>query len=344
MSSPSSLQPFMSPEAFLESFPPSPSISTHITEARERIRDILRGKSSRLLVIIGPCSIHDPIATREYANLLKTTADRFKDQLEIVMRMYFEKPRTGLGWKGFINDPFLDGRCDIASGLKSARQLLLEVNSLNLPTATEFVNPFLSLYFSDLIAWGAIGARTSESQIHRELASSLDMPIGFKNSTDGNIKIAIDAARVARLPHHFLSLAPNGKVAIRHSVGNPDSHIILRGSRQTSNYSPAHLNEVKELLNKIGLHSRLIVDCSHGNSRKDYQKQANVLHAVIQQVNEGNQLIAGVMIESFLIAGQQPFDNKNLTYGQSITDGCIGWEETVTMLEKMTSNLNKKCG
>jgi 3-deoxy-7-phosphoheptulonate synthase len=300
----------------------------------------LHGQDQRLLVVIGPCSIHDPAAAIDYARRLKPLREKYADTLEIVMRVYFEKPRTTVGWKGLINDPYLDESFRIDEGLRIARQLLIEINRLGLPAGSEFLDVISPQYIGDLISWGAIGARTTESQVHRELASGLSAPIGFKNGTDGNIKIATDAIQAAARGHHFLSVHKNGQVAIVQTNGNPDCHVILRGGK-APNYDAASVAAAVKDLEAAKLPARLMVDCSHANSSKQHQKQLDVARDIANQITAGSRSVFGVMIESHIEAGAQKFtpgqdDMGQLTYGQSITDACLGWEDSLQALEVLS--------
>ena len=317
------------PIAHLYELPISEQASELVAQTRQQIANILHGKDNRLLVIIGPCSIHDPKAALEYAQRLLPLRQKYAKELLIVMRAYFEKPRTTVGWKGLINDPHLNGTHDINFGLRQARKLLLELNNLGMPASTEFLDMITPQYYADLIAWGAIGARTTESQIHRELASGLSCPVGFKNGTDGNLKIAIDALGAASHPHHFLSVTKAGHSAIVHTAGNPDCHVILRGGNGEPNYSSEHVKAAAEQLTQAGLPTKLMVDCSHANSRKDFKRQMEVAQDIATQIQNGEQNIIGVMVESHLVEGRQ---NDPIVYGQSITDACIGWEDTEKLL------------
>lgn len=329
-------QCLMTPEVLFKTLPANNKIIQKITDARQTAVNIIQGKDPRLLVVAGPCSIHDPTAAMEYAHLLKAAADRLADELFIVMRVYFEKPRTTVGWKGLISDPFLDGSFDMNHGLKLARQLLLDLTDMNLPAGTEFLDTITAHYLSELITWGAIGARTSESQIHRELASSLALPIGFKNSTDGNIKIAIDAVNVARHSHYFLGINAQGQPAIINTSGNKNCHIILRGSHTAANYHAEQVQHAADALNQANLPARLMIDCSHGNSMKNYQQQAAVVESIVAQLKTNKKMICGVMLESNLVSGKQTlYPHQSLQYGQSITDACLSWEETLPLLEKL---------
>ena len=317
------------PIAHLYELPISEQASELVAQTRQQIADILHGKDNRLLVIIGPCSIHDPKAALEYAQRLLPLRQKYEKELLIVMRAYFEKPRTTVGWKGLINDPHLNGTHDINFGLRQARKLLLELNNLGMPASTEFLDMITPQYYADLIAWGAIGARTTESQVHRELASGLSCPVGFKNGTDGNLKIAIDALGAASHPHHFLSVTKAGHSAIVHTAGNRDCHVILRGGNGAPNYSSEHVKAAAEQLAQAGLPAKLMVDCSHANSRKDFKRQMEVAQDIATQIQNGEQNIMGVMVESHLVEGRQ---NDPVVYGQSITDACIGWDDTEKLL------------
>ncbi|TPI47280.1 3-deoxy-7-phosphoheptulonate synthase [Mesorhizobium sp. B3-1-7] len=303
-----------------------------VATARNAIHSILSGADDRLLVIVGPCSIHDPVAAVDYASRLAALREALADRLEIVMRVYFEKPRTTVGWKGLINDPDLDGSFNIEKGLRMARNVLSAVNNLGLPAATEFLDMTIPQYIADLVAWGAIGARTTESQIHRELASGLSCPVGFKNGTDGNLRIAAEAVKSAAQPHHFMAVTKGGRSAIAATTGNEDCHVILRGGVQP-NYDAASVEAAAAELGRIGIAPRLMIDVSHANSAKKPENQPKVAHDVAGQVAAGDERIVGVMIESNLVAGRQDVvPGKPLVYGQSITDGCIDWATTETAL------------
>ena len=311
-----------------------------IKQTRSRIHDILQGKDDRLLVVIGPCSIHDPAAALDYARRLKPLREQYADSLEIVMRVYFEKPRTTVGWKGLINDPYLDESYRIDEGLRIARQLLIEINRQGLPAGSEFLDVISPQYIGDLISWGAIGARTTESQVHRELASGLSAPIGFKNGTDGNIKIATDAIQAAARGHHFLSVHKNGQVAIVQTNGNKDCHVILRGGK-APNYDAASVAAAVKELEAAKLTPRLMVDCSHANSSKQHEKQLDVARDIAAQIQGGSRSVFGVMIESHIEAGAQKFtpgkdEVAQLEYGKSITDACLGWGDSVQALEVLS--------
>ncbi len=305
--------------------------------ARQAIHRVLHGADDRLLVVIGPCSIHDYDLAIDYAKKLAKEAERFAEDLIVVMRVYFEKPRTTVGWKGLINDPRLDNTFRINEGLRLARRILLEVNELDLPCATEFLDTITPQYTADLIAWGAIGARTTESQVHRELASGLSCPVGFKNGTDGNMRIAVDAIRSANSPHHFLSVTKSGHTAIVSTMGNEDCHVILRGGKEP-NYDAPSVDAACQEIAKAGLAARLMVDFSHGNSRKQFKLQMEVCDSVAEQIAGGEERIVGVMVESHLVEGRQDLSpDKPLTYGQSITDACINWDDSVAVMEKLAA-------
>jgi 3-deoxy-7-phosphoheptulonate synthase len=332
------LKPLLPPAILMEELPVSERASTIVALARQAIARILRGEDDRLLLVVGPCSIHDLHAAEEYATRLKALAEELRQELYVVMRVYFEKPRTISGWKGLINDPNLDGTFSINDGLRKGRRLLCDLAELGLPAGCEFLDPITPQFFADLVSWGAIGARTTESQVHRELASGLSVPVGFKNGTDGNLQIAIDAIRAAANPHHFLSVTKEGLAAIVATRGNPDCHLILRGAAAGPNYSAEHVAKAGRALVEAGLPARLMVDCSHGNSGKDYRRQPEVAADIGAQLAAGNGSIFGVMMESHLIAGRQELTpGCALTYGQSITDACLGWEETVPVLRALAA-------
>ena len=330
------------PGHVIREFPASETAATTVFEARAAIHRVLHGADDRLLVVVGPCSIHDPKAALEYARRLAAVKNRLADDLIIVMRVYFEKPRTTVGWKGLINDPRLDGSFRIKEGLRAARSLLLDVAELGLPTATEFLDMITPQYIADLISWGAIGARTTESQVHRELASGLSCPVGFKNGTDGNVRIAVDAIKAAASPHHFLSVTKAGHSAIVSTNGNEDCHVILRGGKST-NYDAASVDAAARDVASAGLAARLMVDFSHANSQKRHENQIQVGADVAAQLAGGEERIVGVMIESHLKPGRQDLlPGKALEYGVSITDGCIGWDETVTLLDALAAAVRQR--
>jgi 3-deoxy-7-phosphoheptulonate synthase len=331
------IKELLPPIAALEKFPVTEVATTTTFQARQAIHRILAGDDDRLLVVIGPCSIHDPAAALDYGRRLLAMHEELAKDLLIVMRVYFEKPRTTVGWKGLINDPHLDGSFDINNGLRIARKLLLDLNDMGVPAATEFLDMITPQYFADLISWGAIGARTTESQVHRELASGLSCPVGFKNGTDGNLKIAIDAIRAASVPHHFLSVTKFGHSAIVATGGNPDCHVILRGGK-TPNYDAEHVAAAVKDLASAGLPEKVMVDFSHANSSKDFRKQITVTDDVAAQIAGGNQAIFGVMVESHIHEGRQDLvEGKSLQYGQSITDACINWSDSEAVLRKLAA-------
>ena len=333
--------PLPPPEHLIRFFPIAGTPAERlVADTRRNVRRILDGQDDRLLVVIGPCSIHDPAAALDYARQLKLQREKYAGTLEIVMRVYFEKPRTTVGWKGLINDPYLDESFRIHEGLRIARQLLVEINRMGMPAGVEFLDVISPQYIGDLIAWGAIGARTTESQVHRELASGLSAPIGFKNGTDGNLKIATDAIQAASRPHHFLSVHKNGQVAIVQTKGNPDCHVILRGGKQP-NFDAASVKAACQELEAARLPCQLMIDCSHANSSKQYQRQVEVARDIGAQLAAGNRCIVGVMVESHLVAGAQKFsagkdDPSSLVYGQSITDACIGWDDSLGVLQGLS--------
>lgn len=328
------------PEHLIRFFPIAGTpVEGLITQTRGAIRHIMQGQDDRLLVIMGPCSIHDPAAALAYAHRLRQERQRHQADLEIVMRVYFEKPRTTVGWKGLINDPYLDQSFRIDEGLRMARQLLIEINRLGLPAGSEFLDVISPQYIGDLIAWGAIGARTTESQVHRELASGLSAPIGFKNGTDGNLRIAADAIQAAGRAHHFLSVHKGGQVAIVRTQGNPDCHVILRGGKQP-NFDAASVQAAAEALQAAGLPERIMIDLSHANSNKQHERQVSVAASVAEQIASGNRKVFGVMVESHLQPGAQKFtagkdDPAQLAYGQSITDACLGWDDSAEVLNTL---------
>lgn len=324
------------PAHVLREFPATPASAETTFLARQAIHRILYGADDRLLVVVGPCSIHDPEAALEYARRLKEQADRLRGELLVVMRVYFEKPRTTVGWKGLINDPYLDDSYRINDGIRLARRLLWEITEMGLPAGTEFLDMITPQYIADLIAWGAIGARTTESQVHRELASGLSCPVGFKNGTDGNVRIAVDAIKAAQAPHHFLSVTKAGHSAIVSTTGNEDCHVILRGGKEP-NYDANSVEAACRDLAAAGIPAKVMIDCSHGNSRKQFQRQLEVVESVAEQLACGEERIIGVMIESHLKEGRQDLmPGKPLEYGKSITDACIGWEDTVAALDRLS--------
>ncbi|WP_299004960.1 3-deoxy-7-phosphoheptulonate synthase AroG [uncultured Shewanella sp.] len=333
------IKELLPPIAILERFPATQNASATVFNARENIHNLLAKKDDRLLVVIGPCSIHDPEAAIEYGQRLVKMREKYKDQLEIVMRVYFEKPRTTVGWKGLINDPYMDNSFKLNDGLRTARKLLLDLNDMGMPTAGEFLDMITPQYVADLMCWGAIGARTTESQVHRELASGLSSPVGFKNGTDGTIKVAIDAIGAASASHHFLSVTKYGHSAIVETKGNPDCHIILRGGKEP-NYSAEHVAKISEQLSEAGLDQNIMIDFSHANSSKQFQRQMLVADNVASQISQGEQAIFGVMVESHLVEGRQDHvSGQSLCYGQSITDACIGWNDTEVLLKILNDSI-----
>jgi 3-deoxy-7-phosphoheptulonate synthase len=330
------------PSHLIREYSCTEKVSNTVANARIALHRILHGQDDRVMVVIGPCSIHDTKAAMEYARRLVEQRERFKDDLEVVMRVYFEKPRTTVGWKGLINDPYMDNSFRINDGLRMARELLLNVNELGLPAGTEFLDVISPQYVADLISWGAIGARTTESQVHRELASGLSCPVGFKNGTDGNIKIAVDAIKAASQPHHFLSVTKGGHSAIVSTSGNEDCHIILRGGK-APNYDAASVEAACKDIAANGLASRLMIDASHANSSKKPENQVPVCADIGKQIAGGDTRIVGVMVESHLVAGRQDLvPGKELTYGQSITDGCIDWDTSVKVLEGLAEAVRQR--
>jgi 3-deoxy-7-phosphoheptulonate synthase len=334
------MKELITPESLMARHPLEDKFKEIIFQTRNAISEIVHGRDNRILAVVGPCSIHDPSAALDYAGRLAEKTRELTDQLLVVMRVYFEKPRTTVGWKGLINDPYLDGSFKINDGLEIARKLLLDIHKLGLTAATEYLDMITPQFLGDLISWGAIGARTTESQVHRELASGLSCPVGFKNGTDGNIQIAVDAAQAASHPHHFLSVTKTGHTAIVSTNGNPDCHVILRGGKQP-NYDRDSVRRASDALKKQGLPAKLMVDCSHANSAKDHTRQAIVAREIAAQLPD--RTIMGVMIESNLVSGRQNFSlNTPMTYGQSVTDACIGIEETFEVLE-MLAESNARC-
>ncbi len=338
------LNPLISPAVLAYYLPPTEAASELVATARAQADAILHGEDDRLLVVVGPCSIHDPEAALEYGAKLKELAKSLEKDVLVIMRVYFEKPRTTVGWKGLINDPNLDGSFDINQGLRIARGLLLDLANMGVPAGTEFLDTISPQYIADLIAWGAIGARTTESQIHRELASGLSMPVGFKNGTGGSIQIALDAIQSSSRPHHFLSVTKQGVSAIVSTSGNESCHLILRGGKSGPNYDQAAVENAATMLREQGLPEILMIDCSHGNSMKDYRNQAMVAGDIARQIGDGSRVITAVMIESNLVEGNQKLasDRSKMTRGQSVTDACISWDETVTMLGELAEAVRKR--
>ena len=338
------IKELLPPVALLEKFPATETAVKTVADTRQAIHNILQKNDDRLLVVIGPCSIHDTEAAKEYASRLLKLREELSGSLEVVMRVYFEKPRTTVGWKGLINDPHMDNSYQINDGLRIARKLLVDINDTGLPAAGEFLDMITPQYVADLMSWGAIGARTTESQVHRELSSGLSCPVGFKNGTDGTIKVAIDAINAASAPHCFLSVTKYGHSAIVETSGNGDCHIILRGGKEP-NYSAQHVEEVKAGLAKAGLDPQIMIDFSHANSSKQFKKQLTVADDVAQQIAGGEKAIIGVMIESHLVEGNQSLESgEPLVYGKSVTDGCIGWEDTETVLRQLADAVKARRG
>jgi len=338
-----SFRPLLPPAILLEELPLSERGSETVSRGRDAVAHVLGGDDDRLVVVVGPCSIHDPVAAIDYARRLKRAAEEHAADLCIVMRVYFEKPRTTVGWKGLINDPRLDGSFAINEGLRLARRLLVDLADLGLPAGCEFLDPISPQYTADTVSWGAIGARTTESQVHRELASGLSMPIGFKNGTDGDVQIAIDAVRAGAQPHRFLGVTEQGLCAIVSTRGNPDCHVILRGGQSGPNYDAASVRKAASALSDAGLPARLMIDCSHGNSSKDHRRQPVVGHDIATQVAGGETAIVGVMMESFLVDGRQDLTaTATLRYGQSITDACLGWDATLTVLAELAGAVKER--
>ena len=336
------LQELIAPAALIAHLPAPPRAVDTVAAARRAVHRILQGRDDRLVVVVGPCSIHDPAAALDYARRLAAQRGRLAGELEIVMRVYFEKPRTTVGWKGLINDPDLDGSFRIDKGLHLARRLLLDINALGLPAGTEFLDMVTPQYIADLVAWGAIGARTTESQVHRELASGLSCPVGFKNGTDGSVRVAVDAVLAAAQPHHFMAVTKEGRTAIAATTGNADCHVILRGGPQP-NYDAASVAQACAVLEGAGLPARVMIDASHANSRKKPENQPAVVEAIAAQIEAGERRIVGAMVESHLVAGQQSLlPGVPLVYGQSITDGCIGWDTTVEVLDRLAEAVRRR--
>ena len=338
------LDELSTPEEIIRELPLAAATSDTVAAARGAMHGILHGHDDRLVVVIGPCSIHDPVAAMDYARRLRPLRDTLGDALEIVMRVYFEKPRTTVGWKGLINDPDLDGSFDINKGLHLGRALLRDINALGLPAGCEYLDTICPQYISDLVAWGAIGARTTESQVHREMASGLSCPVGFKNGTDGNVRIAAEAVMAASHPHRFLAVTKDGRSAIAATAGNPDCHVILRGGQQP-NYDAASVQAASEALARAGLPARIMIDASHANSGKNPDNQPAVAEDIARQLEGGEARIVGVMVESHLVGGRQELvDGRAPTYGQSITDGCLGWEPSVAVLERLAAAVRVRRG
>ncbi len=337
------LEPLVAPGELLNELRLGDGHTMVVLRGREQIHAVLDGEDDRLLVVVGPCSVHDPVATLDYADRLAGVAERLRDDVLIAMRVYFEKPRTTTGWKGLINDPHLDGSGDVNTGLRIARRLLLDILERGLPIGCEFLDPITPQYISDAVCWGAIGARTTESQIHRQLGSGLSMPVGFKNRTDGNVQVAVDAVRAAATPHAFAGIDLEGRSAIMHTRGNRDCHVILRGGKSAPNYGEDAVAATLALLGKAALPRRVMIDLSHDNSGKDPDRQPAIARAIGRQIGEGQRAIVGTMLESFIVGGRQDLrEDGNLTYGQSVTDGCLGWDHTVEVLEGLAHAVRER--
>ena len=337
------IEPLRSPDAMKAELPITPAAAEVVYRARQEVRAVLRGDDSRLLVVVGPCSVHDPKAALDYAGRLADLRSRHASDLLIVMRVYFEKPRTVTGWKGLINDPGMDESFDVHRGLRTARRLLLDIVGSGMPVGCEWLDPITPQYIADTVTWGAIGARTTESQVHRQLASGLSMPIGFKNGTDGDVQVAVDACRASAASHTFFGVTAAGAAAVVTTEGNPDTHVILRGGRSGPNYSSEHVTKALDLVSAAGLPRRIMVDASHGNSGKDHRKQMGVADSLAEQVTGGQHGVAGVMLESFLVAGrQEPGDPATLTYGQSVTDACMDIEMTASALDILAASVRAR--
>ena len=336
-------EPLLSPAALLAELPLGEAEAQTVERTRTEVRAVLDGTDDRLLVVTGPCSVHDPNAALDYAARLVQLRDRYSGDLLVVMRVYFEKPRTVTGWKGLINDPGMDGSFDVHRGLRTARRLLLDTLSLGMPVGCEWLDPITPQYIADAVTWGAIGARTTESQVHRQLASGLSMPVGFKNGTDGDVQVAVDACRASATGHTFFGVTGAGAAAVVTTTGNTDTHVILRGGRTGPNYSASHVAKALDLIAAAGLPRRLMVDASHGNSGKDYRRQPAVAESLAAQITGGERGVTGVMMESFLVAGRQdPGDPAALSYGQSVTDACMGMEMTAATLETLAASVARR--
>jgi 3-deoxy-7-phosphoheptulonate synthase len=336
-------EPLLSPAALLDELPLGAAQQETVARGRAEIRELLDGNDDRLLVVTGPCSVHDPKAALDYAAHLAELRTRYAENLLIVMRVYFEKPRTVTGWKGLINDPGMDESFDVHRGLRTARRLLLDIVGAGMPVGCEWLDPITPQYIADTVSWGAIGARTTESQVHRQLASGLSMPVGFKNGTDGDVQVAVDALRASAASHTFFGVTPAGAAAVVTTAGNPDTHVILRGGRSGPNYSSEHVSKALDLITAKGLPRRIMVDASHGNSGKDYRRQSAVADSLAEQLTAGQHGLVGVMLESFLVAGrQEPGDPKTLTYGQSVTDACMDIDMTSTALDTLAQSVRAR--
>ena len=325
-------EPLTPPASVCRKIPRSAEAAKTVAAGRQALADALAGKDSRFVIVTGPCSIHDPKAAFEYASRLNVISNRVAEKILLIMRVYFEKPRTTVGWKGLISDPDLNGSNDIARGLGLARDILLQINEMGMPAASEFLDPIVPQYTSDLVSWAAIGARTTESQTHRQMASGLSMPVGFKNATDGGLQVAIDAMESARHKHAFVGIDDEGRTSVVRTTGNPDVHIVLRGGAEKPNYFPEDVSATRRLLKSVGTRREIMIDCSHGNSSKDFRKQPDVFQQVVDQYAAGDRSILGVMLESHLHEGKQSLDSVPLKYGVSVTDGCIGWQDTESLI------------
>jgi 3-deoxy-7-phosphoheptulonate synthase len=337
------ISPLLSPSLLRHELPVDAAVAETVTRARAEVVDILDGRDDRLIVVVGPCSIHDPDAAMDYAHRLAAHTERVTGELRVVMRAYFEKPRSTVGWKGLINDPGLDGTYDVNKGLRTARRLLLDVSALGLPVGCEFLDPITPQFLADVVSWGAIGARTAASQVHRQLCSALSMPVGIKNPTDGDVQVAIDGVRAAAASHVFMGINPDGLAALITTAGNPDCHVILRGSTSGPNHDTASVAGALDRLNGGGLPARVIVDASHGNSGKDHVRQAGVVQELAGRIGAGEKGIAGVMMESFLVAGRQDL-GPEMTRGQSITDACMDWDTTAVLLDELAAAVAARRG
>ena len=336
-------EPLLSPAALLDELPLGAAQQETVERSRAEVRGLLDGSDDRLLVITGPCSVHDPKAALDYAGRLAELRTRYAEDLLVVMRVYFEKPRTVTGWKGLINDPGMDGSFDVHRGLRAARRLLLDIVGSGMPVGCEWLDPITPQYIADSVTWGAIGARTTESQVHRQLASGMSMPVGFKNGTDGDVQVAVDALRASAASHTFFGVTEAGAAAVVTTAGNPDTHVILRGGRSGPNYSSEHVSKALDLITAAGLPRRIMVDASHGNSGKDYRRQSSVADSLAEQLTAGERGLVGVMLESFLVAGRQdPGDPKTLTYGQSVTDACLDIELTAVALDTLAGSVRAR--
>jgi 3-deoxy-7-phosphoheptulonate synthase len=336
-------EPLLSPAGLLQELPLGATQARTVEDTRDEVREVLDGADDRLLVVTGPCSVHDPVAALDYAGRLAGLRARFADELLVVMRGYFEKPRTVTGWKGLINDPGMDGSFDVHRGLRLARRLLLDVVGSGMPVGCEWLDPITPQYIADTVTWGAIGARTTESQVHRQLASGLSMPVGFKNGTDGDVQVAVDACRAAAAGHTFFGVTAAGAAAVVTTGGNPDTHVILRGGRSGPNYASSHVSKALDLISAAGLPRRIMVDASHGNSGKDHTRQATVAESLAEQLAGGEKGLVGVMLESFIVAGRQnPGDPATLTYGQSVTDACLDIDMTARALETLATSVQAR--